>query len=176
MNPSDDKKADILLQLLDQNRKQTEWVKNLDMKIVYYCLGFFVVCIGWFSAHPPQSGQVPLLVSSFVLLAFLSILFLVRNHSRHHGLNTEFNNILEALNLMEPNHYSLDPVFKKWETKNSWAFHFGRGLYSFFILCGAVLAIAFVTSVAPNKTHTKVSEQEQNKTGLESNSHLTPKK
>ena len=162
MNPTDDKKADVLLQLLDHNRKQAEWVKNLDFKVVYYCLGFFVASIGWFSANPPQQSQLPLLISSVVLMTLLSLLFLLRNHARHHALNAEFSSILSALNLMEPNHYGDQAVCKMWDTKVPWAFHFGRGLYSYFIICGAALAIAFVTSVAPKEV-VREAQKSQNK-------------
>jgi hypothetical protein len=51
-----------------------EWVKNLDFKIVYYCLGFFIASIGWFSANPPQRSQLTFLVLAFVLLTWQIIM------------------------------------------------------------------------------------------------------
>lgn len=145
MGLTDEKKTDVLLHFIDQNRKQAEWVKNLDFRIVYYCLGGFVALIGWFLATPPQRSQFPFLVSAIVFLTMLSLLFLLRNHSRHHSLNVEFRNILAALRLTEPNYYGTKPICEQPNSKM--VFHFGRGIYSAFIVCGAILTISFIISV-----------------------------
>lgn len=142
-----DKKIEVLLHLLDENRKQVIWVKNLDFKMAYYSLGFFVAATAWFSANPPQSEQIRLLQVFVAVSALLSWSFLWRNHSRHDGLNREFNVILDALRLTEANVYAEKPICPI-QTRVDWRFHFGRGLYALFVGVGAVATCAFLRLVA----------------------------
>jgi hypothetical protein len=52
MEINKERKVDILLKLLEENRKQVEWLKNLDHKIVYYTVLLFIVGIAWLASRP----------------------------------------------------------------------------------------------------------------------------
>src|SRR5438132_554514 len=84
-----DKKADILLQLHLENRKQAEWVKELDFKVVYSTLGVFIGAIFWLGSKPATATQRPIVAVALGLVAGLALIFLARNHARHISLNHE---------------------------------------------------------------------------------------
>jgi integral membrane sensor domain MASE1 len=138
----DEKKADVLLKLLEENRKSAEWVKNLDFKLTYYPIGLFVAAIAWFATHPPEGQQKWVILTAVFLVALLSTVFLSRNHRRHATLNRELDRIRSALLLKTPGQYG--PAALADNVVLDLEFHLGRLLYVFFLWAGASLTAIFI--------------------------------
>jgi hypothetical protein len=142
---TDEKKIDILLKLFEENRKQVEWLKDLDFKIVYYTLAIYLAMVAWFSANHPKDSYIPFLVVAIILVASTAVLFLARNHIRHTGLNAELGRTMEALGLMSANEYAEKPLFSSSSGKD-WAFHLGRVLYGVAVIATALLTYIFLVN------------------------------
>ena len=142
MKLDDQKKADVLLKILEENRKQTEWVKNLDYKIVYYTVLFFLAGIAWLGSKPASAPPKWLFDLAIGVVSLLAIIFLLRNHMRHGGLNQEYFRIVEALLLNKENEYGSQPLYQA-RRDPDWAFHAGRGIYAILIILSAIVTPRF---------------------------------
>ncbi len=139
MIPSEDKKVDVLLKLMEENKKQIEWVKNLDYNIVYYTVLLFFAIIAW-TASKPSFITLPnwFFILAVVTFTILALSFLYRNHYRHSRLNKEYENLKDALSLTKKDVYNSEPICI---VGDDWAFIFGRILYAILIILGATFTI-----------------------------------
>lgn len=142
MKLNDEKKSDILLKLLEENGKSVEWLKELDFKISYYTLALFLALIAWLASNVPNEDDKWVFYVIVALTATLSVVFLIRNHSRHATLNFELDRVHTALLLKAAGEYAPDVLVDT--VKNDWEFHLGRILYGLFILAAAVVTCIFL--------------------------------
>jgi hypothetical protein len=140
---SNENKVSILVDLMKENRKQVEWVKNLDFKILYYTLAFWVAIVAWLSTKPPATTPKCVLSGAVILISILATGLFIRNHARHADLNTEFIRMASSLHLTTGNEYGLYVIYPK-RNGSDWAFHLGRGLYFLFIIIGATFTTLFI--------------------------------
>ena len=142
-------KVDILLKLLEENRKQTEWVKNLDHKIVYYTVLLFIVGIAWLASKPYPTPQYCSLLISIIGIVVFDILFLIRNHYRHIELDNEIRRISKALLLNKENEYNSEAIYPLHDGQD-FAFHAGRFLYIILIIFSAFMTWLFIYEIFAN--------------------------
>lgn len=135
---SDDKKVEVLLKLIEENRKSAEWVKNFDFKVAYYPLLLYVALIVWSASNPLDVEQKVVLIVAVLLVMAISILFLNRNHTRHWTINEEFGRVRRALKLTTSDEYGEEPVADDIVVDKE--FHKGRRLYKVIILGAAIFA------------------------------------
>lgn len=131
------KKIDILLKLLEENRKSAEWLKDLDLKIARYSLALYLAAIAWLTAHPPTKKWP--WYSADIIIAVLGSAFLFRNSSRHQGFNEELGRIRTALGLEQEGVYHPKAIGHAKPTDI--AFYVGRVLYWLYVIAGALFWI-----------------------------------
>ncbi len=149
MEINKERKVDILLKLLEENRKQVGWLKNLDHKIVYYTVLLFIVGIAWLASRPYTTPQYCSLLISIIGIVVFDILFLIRNHHRHTELIYENRRISKALLLDKKNEYNSEAIYPLHDGQD-FAFHIGRFLYIILIIFSAVMTWSFMYEILSN--------------------------
>ena len=144
MNISDDKKVDVLTNVLNENRRQAIWVKNLDFKIIYYTLLLFLALVAWVSSEGLKHALYYLMSRLVFTLFIIDALFLTRNHLSHYYLNKEYFRIIEVLKLSNAHEYDTKAVIKKSKFHN-YTFHGGRILYIAFFYLALLLLVGYWT-------------------------------
>ena len=140
----DSEKIDVLLKLLEENKKHVEWLKNLDYKIMYRTILLFCAIGAWWGSKPdllPPPSEC-LLISLTWVITVLALGFLLRNHLRHAGLNNEFKRICAALSLDKKKIYGEEAIV---DLANGFSFHFGRILYGVIILAGGISIDVYIS-------------------------------
>lgn len=144
-------KVDVLLKLIEENRKQAEWVKNLDYKIVYYTVILLGLVIVWITNNPKIELLKEFFFLTIIMFGILSIIFLLRNHIRHSGLNKEYGKIIRALLLTQSNVYHQEPIYNSKKRGIDWMFHLGRSLYILFIVISVIIAYICANKIFLNR-------------------------
>jgi hypothetical protein len=134
---TDQMKVNTLHTLIEEYGRQVQWVKDLDFKIIYYTLAFLVAIIAWFIANPQEQAYIFIWIIAF--LCVWSIIFLFRNHFRHGVLLDKLRSVHEALGFFEPKLYAEEALEGRKNFKD-WAFHAGRILYAFGIVCAGLFS------------------------------------
>jgi hypothetical protein len=132
-------KVDVLLKLLEQNRKSVDWLKDFDFKIAYYSLALYLAAIAWLTGHPPKPEEKWVWYSADAIVAILGSVFLVRNSARHKGFNQELNRIWTGLRLTEPKFYSESGEAICNAPAIDFAFYLGRALYVLYVVASAIV-------------------------------------
>lgn len=153
-----EKKVEIILAFIEENRKQVEWVKDLDFKATQYSIVFILVSIGWLLTngvtHVPQEWMY----AAFSVMPTLAIAILCRNHRRHYKLNRQWQAAAKALQLDKENVYLPDPIVKIYDQET--IFHLGRLFYIIPIL-GTAIGSFFIM----NKTYSDATGLKSVQTG-----------
>src|SRR5262245_55423930 len=131
LNISDETKVNILLKHIEINRKEVEWLKDLDFKTINYTVTVYVGLIAWLVVNKQDiqaniAGQFIVVVWG---IAIFGSMLLARNHIRHRELNQTLNRLQKALNLMAKHEYSDDEIFKDKPSGMDVEFHLGRLIY-----------------------------------------------
>lgn len=148
MKLNDKDKVEVLLKLLEENRKQVEWVKELDYRVVYYTIFALLAGLAWLAAQQRSASLRMLFNGAVIVVSLLAVIFLIRNHRRHAGLNKEFKRVVKALRLNKESEYTDEAIYPLREG-HDWPFHAGRALYGVLIIVVAILAMFFLNDLGP---------------------------
>lgn len=130
---------DILLRILDEKNKSIDSIKNLDWKIVYFSIFSFAACVYWVSSKPAILPNRNTFYTIIIGFSLLSIIFLLRNHLRHHFLRQERYQILKLLFSPE----QLKEISSK-KFMHELLFHLGRSIYICYILLGTIFCLCAI--------------------------------
>jgi len=96
-------KVRVLLQLLEQNLKSVDWVKDLDFKVFYHTLFPLGAVVAFVATRTITSDVRCVLFTTTIFVGLVAVGFLVRNHCRHIDLLRDDGNIKQALQLFDNN-------------------------------------------------------------------------
>jgi hypothetical protein len=130
-------KIEILLTMLKENNIQIIWLKDLDLKIVYYTVVLQFATITWLAATQNTQLLFVFRFFSFVTLV-LSGLFLLRNHITHNRIRLNNRRMLNALGLFSKNRYGDESMLTY---SSDWTFHAGRLIYLVILAISSIATI-----------------------------------
>lgn len=151
MELDNDRKVDVLLELLKEKRRQVQWLKDLDFKIAYFTVSLLVAIMAWLGTAEQVKVPDCVLRVSVLSVSILALGFFLRNHSRHKGIRVENDNICQALLLMKVGEYDEQPILRKRSKRwwHDWPFWFGRLLYATVIAAAALSAWLSISYTLP---------------------------